>query len=103
MRAEIEGELKRQAAQRRYVEAAEAFTNMVYEQSDSLKPVAEKSAADPGIEVPAEGHPAQALPSLGVLGNKGDRPLFSEDAIKNKRNIDAVEVAPNTPGRRPRW
>lgn len=98
VRAEIEGELKRQAAQRRYVEAAEAFTNMVYEQSDSLKPVAEK------FKLPIQESkflpkaiPAQALPSLGVLGNeKVIAALFSEDAIKNKRNIDAVEVAPNT-------
>ena len=33
VRAEIEGEVKKQLAQRRYAEAAEQFTNTVYEQS----------------------------------------------------------------------
>ena len=98
VRAEIEGELKRQGAQRRYVEAAEAFTNMVYEQSDSLNPVAEKFKLQlqQSKFLPKE-IPAQALPSLGPLGNeKLLAALFSEDAIKNKRNTDAVEVVQNT-------
>ncbi|MFA7291703.1 MAG: SurA N-terminal domain-containing protein [Rhodocyclaceae bacterium] len=98
VRAEIEGELKRQGAQRRYVEAAEAFTNMVYEQSDSLNPVAEKFKlqVQQSKFLPKE-IPAQALPSLGPLGNeKLLAALFSDDAIKNKRNTDAVEVVQNT-------
>jgi peptidyl-prolyl cis-trans isomerase D len=40
-RPEIENELKHQAAARKFAEAAESFTNTVYEQSDSLQPVAE--------------------------------------------------------------
>jgi peptidyl-prolyl cis-trans isomerase D len=98
VRAEIEGELKRQGAQRRYVEAAETFTNIVYEQSDSLAPVAEKFKlkTQQSQFLPKE-IPAQALPSLGPLGNeKLIAALFSEDAIKNKRNTDTVEVAQNT-------
>lgn len=35
VRAEIEGELKRQAATRQFAEAAESFNNTVYEQSES--------------------------------------------------------------------
>lgn len=98
VRAEIEGELKRQAAQRRYVEAAEAFTNMVYEQSDSLKPVAEKFGLkiQQGPMLPRN-PPAQALAALGPLGNERLlASLFAEDAVKNQRNTDAVEVAQNT-------
>src|SRR5258706_1054039 len=41
VRPEIERELKRQRAGRRFAEAAEAFSNLVYEQSDSLGPAAE--------------------------------------------------------------
>src|SRR5262249_18207348 len=41
-RPEIERELKRQHAARRYAEAAESFSNLAYEQPDSLKPVADK-------------------------------------------------------------
>ena len=40
VRPEIEAELKRQAASRKFAEAAEVFTYIVYEQSDSLQPVA---------------------------------------------------------------
>ncbi|NDE05608.1 MAG: peptidyl-prolyl cis-trans isomerase, partial [Flavobacteriia bacterium] len=41
-RASLEVDAKRQLAQRKFAEAAEQFTNLVYEQSDSLKPAAEK-------------------------------------------------------------
>jgi len=98
VRAEIEGELKRQGAQKRYAEAAEAFTNMVYEQSDSLAPVAEKFKLkiQQSPMLPRQ-VPQQALAALGPLGNeKVLAALFSDDAAKNKRNTDAVEVAQNT-------
>ena len=42
MRAELAAELGKQKGARRFAEAAEAFSNMVYEQSDSLKPAAER-------------------------------------------------------------
>jgi len=98
VRGEIEGELKRQAAQRRFAEIAESFSNMVYEQSDSLQPVVDKF----GLKIEQskflpKNLPPQALPALGPLGNeKLLAALFSDDAIKQKRNTDAVEVAQNT-------
>jgi len=98
VRAEIEGELKRQGAQKRYAEAAEAFTNMVYEQSDSLAPVVEKFKLklQQSPLLPRQ-VPQQALASLGPLGNeKLLAALFTEDAVKNKRNTDTVEVAQST-------
>ena len=42
MRPKLEAELKQQQAQRKFAELAEGFSNAVYEQSDSLQPVAEK-------------------------------------------------------------
>jgi peptidyl-prolyl cis-trans isomerase D len=42
VKAEIVAELRREIGTKKYAEAAEAFGNMVYEQSDSLKPAAEK-------------------------------------------------------------
>ena len=98
VRAEIEGELKRQAATRQFAEAAENFNNLVYEQSDSLQPAADKfklKIQQTGW-LPKNADP-QVLASLGPLANdKVLAGLFSEDAIKNKRNTEAVEVAPNT-------
>ncbi|SBT10200.1 PpiC-type peptidyl-prolyl cis-trans isomerase [Candidatus Accumulibacter aalborgensis] len=98
VRAEIEDELKRQAASRQFAEAAEVFSNMVYEQPDSLQPAAERFK----LKIQQSGwllrNPApEALAALGQLGNpKVLASLFSDDSLKNKRNTEAVEIAPNT-------
>ncbi len=94
VRGEIEAELKKTGASRKFAEAAEAFSNMVYEQSDSLKPVAERFKLR--IEQ-SDWLTRQAKPESGVLANeKALKALFSDDAVKNKRNTEAVEIAPNT-------
>lgn len=94
VRAEIEGELKKTAASRKFAEAAEAFSNMVYEQSDSLKPVAEKFKLS--IKQ-SDWIGRQANPANGPLGNeKLLAALFSDDSVKNKRNTETVETAANT-------
>lgn len=94
VKAEIEAELKKTAASRKFAEAAEAFTNLVYEQSDSLKPAADRFK----LEVKQSGWIGrQANSEAGPLGNeKVLAAVFSEDSVKNKRNTEAVEVAPNT-------
>lgn len=94
VRADIESELKKAAGSRKFAEAAETFSNMVYEQSDSLKPVADKFK----LTIQQSGWLGrQANPANGVLGNqKLLTALFSDDATKNKRNTEAVEIAPNT-------
>jgi peptidyl-prolyl cis-trans isomerase D len=98
VRSAIEDELKRQAATRQFAEAAETFNNTVYEQSDSLQPAADRFNLE--IErtdwVP-KNPDAQVRETLGLLDNdKVLSQLFSEDAVKDGRNIEAVEVAPNT-------
>ena len=45
MKPELEAEVKKQQAQRKFAESADAFSNGVYEQADSLKPVADKPQA----------------------------------------------------------
>ncbi len=94
LRSGLETELKAQQAKAKFAEAAEAFTNGVYEQSDSLKPVADKLKLD--IKT-ATGVLRQPLPGTsGVLSNeKFISAIFSEDALINKRNTEAVETAPN--------
>ncbi len=98
VKAEIEGELKRQAASRKFAEAAEGFNNMVYEQSDSLQPAADqfKLTIEKSDWVP-KSPDAKSAAQIGQLANpKILTALFSDDAIKNKRNTEAVEIAPNT-------
>ena len=94
LRPSLEEELKTQQARARYAEAAEAFTNGVYEQSDSLKPVAEKLK----LEIhTASGLGRQPQPrATGVLASaKFLEAVFSADAINNKRNTEALEIAPS--------
>ena len=93
VKAEILAELKQEAGRKKYAEVAEAFGNVVYEQADSLKPAAEKWK----LEI----RQSPWLVKNGKLSAPFDNPklavaLFSEDSLKNKRNTEAVEVAPGT-------
>lgn len=94
MRAQVEAELKKSRAQRRFGEAADAFQNTVYEQAESLEPVAERFK----LEIQTSGWITRAAgPELGPLDDpKLVAALFSGDAVREKRNTDAVEVAPGT-------
>ena len=94
MRASLEADLINQQAQRKFAEVAEIFTNTVYEQSDSLQPVADKLKLE--IKT-ADKLTRQPQPGVtGILGNEKflDR-LFSSDSIANKRNTEAIETAAN--------
>jgi peptidyl-prolyl cis-trans isomerase D len=72
-----------------FAEAVENFQNLVYEQPDSLKPAAE------ALKLPIQtsdwitrnggGNPLLAKPALLAK-------IFSEDAIKGKRNTEAVDT-----------
>jgi peptidyl-prolyl cis-trans isomerase D len=92
VRKELAAELSKQKGARKFAEAGEVFSNMVYEQPDSLKPAAEKF----NLQVNATGWIAKsARQELGALDNpKLLAALFSSDALKDKRNTDAVLVAP---------
>ena len=91
LRASMEGDLKAQQARVKYAELAEVLTNIVYEQSDSLKPAADRLKLD--IKT-ATGVTRQALPgATGVLANaKLLAAIFSTDSIEKKRNTEAVEA-----------
>ena len=94
MKAELEADVKKQQAQKKFSEVAEAFTNGVYEQSDSLKPIAERLK----LEVKtATGILRKPLPgAAGAFANpKFLNAIFSPDAIEKKRNTEAIEVAAN--------
>ncbi|KXB31151.1 peptidylprolyl isomerase [Dechloromonas denitrificans] len=94
VKAEIEVELKKAAASRKFAEAAESFSNIVYEQPDSLKPAAEKFKL---TVKQSEWIGRQPNPANGPLGNeKLLAALFSDDSVKSKRNTEAVEIAQNT-------
>jgi len=88
-----EQELKKQKAEKAFGEMAEGFGNSVYEQSDSLQPAAEKFK----LSVRQSDWISRKAGELPFLTNgKLLQAIFSEDAIKNKRNTEVVEVTPNT-------
>lgn len=94
LRPSLEAELKQQQAQRKFAEVAEAFTNSVYEQPDSLKPVADSlklkiQMAEGVTRVPGPG-------ASGPLANpKFLEALFASDSVEGKRNTSAIEVGPS--------
>jgi peptidyl-prolyl cis-trans isomerase D len=88
-KSEIIAEASRDTANRRYAEAAEQFGNMVYEQSDSFKPVSEKL----GLKIQQSDWLARGQAIGGVIGNaKVISKLFDADSIKGRRNIEAVDL-----------
>ncbi len=93
VRAEVEADLRKSIAERRWAAAAEQFTNTVYEQSDSLQPVIDK------LKLTKQTATVQRSAAPGARGPLASAKLleaiFGDDALRNKRNTDAVEVAPN--------
>jgi len=92
-RPQIEQELKRQSADKRFAEAAEIFSNIVYEQADSLKPAAEqlKLTIQESPWITRSGTEVAALNNPRLLAA-----IFSSDALENKRNTEAVDIGNNT-------
>lgn len=91
-RASLEAELRRQQAQRKFAELAEQFTNLVYEQSDSLQPAADR--------LKLEVHKMNGLTRQSALAAPLNNPkllaaVFSADALEKKRNTEALEVGPS--------
>ena len=94
MRADIEKELKKQRLGKKFAEAAEALSNLAYEQPDSLQPIADKfklKLQQSGWLTRQAGAAAGALNSQKLLDA-----LFSPDSIKNKHNTEVVEAGANT-------
>ncbi|RZT42266.1 SurA N-terminal domain-containing protein [Cupriavidus agavae] len=97
VRPELEAELKKQLASKKYQEQADAFGNTVYEQSDSLKPAADKFKLTIQTADNVTRQPNPALGKDNPLNNeKVLKALFSDDALKNKRNTEAIQVGPTT-------
>lgn len=92
VRQELAADIARQKGSKKFAEAAEGVNNMVYEQSDSLKPAAERYQ----LKLATTGwFTRQPSPELGVLAHpKLIAALFSPDAIQQRRNTDAIEVSP---------
>jgi peptidyl-prolyl cis-trans isomerase D len=93
VRQEIETEVRRSLAQKRYAEAAEQFSETVYQQYDSLQPAIDKLKLEKRTATVAR------APAPGASGPLASEKLltavFGNEAVNNKRNTDAVEVGPS--------
>ena len=78
-------------------EKADQFANITYDQADSLKPAADKLKLT--IQT-SKGVGRSGQASLSKDHPMNDRrvvqALFNDDALKTKRNIEAVQIAPGT-------
>lgn len=92
VRAGIDGKLRQQKAADLFAEQAEKFSNTVYEQSDTLKPAAELVAA----KIQQSGWLVKGANAAAPWTGKMLQAVFSDEAVKNKRNTAAIEVATNT-------
>jgi peptidyl-prolyl cis-trans isomerase D len=93
VRGQIEQELRKQLAGRRFAELADGFNNVVYEQSESLKPAAELIKTAPQVS----GWITRLRAAEPLLNNPRLLAMvFSDEVLRNKRNTEAIEVAPGT-------
>ncbi len=89
VRDSIVAELRSQQGQKLFAQAAENFSNLVYDQSTSLKPAADayKLSVQASDWITRKGGPAPLdEPKLRDA-------IFSPDSIKHKQNTEAIETA----------
>ncbi len=91
MKPQIKGELLFQKAQAKFAELADDFSNIVYEQSGSLKPAAEKF----GLQIQTSPWMSREEGAKFFKNDKLMSLVFANDVQKEKRNSEAVEVSPN--------
>ena len=91
LKPQIKADLMYQKAQAAFIEKAEAFSNVVYEQSGSLQPAAKEF----GAHVQTSDWMDRADGAKFFKNEKIVNLIFSEESIKDRRNTEAVEVSPN--------
>ncbi|MCB5184447.1 SurA N-terminal domain-containing protein [Methylobacillus gramineus] len=91
VKGQIRAELLYQKALAKFSEQAENFSNMVYEQADSLEPAAKAF----GMQVQTSGWLSRADGAKFFKNDKLMDMVFSDEVLKDKRNTEAIEVSPN--------
>ncbi|MDE3010372.1 MAG: SurA N-terminal domain-containing protein [Pseudomonadota bacterium] len=90
---ELLRELRTQKAAKKFAEAADSFSNLVFEQSGSLKPAADALK----LEIQQSGWISRTGAGAdSVLANpKVLQAAFASDVVRDKRNTAAIEAGPN--------
>jgi peptidyl-prolyl cis-trans isomerase D len=88
---QIKGDLLFQKAQAKFTEKAEEFSNMVYEQSTSLEPIAKAF----GTQVVKSDWFTREEGAKYFKNDKIMNVVFSDEVLKERRNSEAIEISPN--------
>ncbi len=93
VKVNIDDEIRRSEAGKKFAAMVETFSNMVYEQPGSLKPVADKLGLKIETASSLTREPNPALPKTAAYNQpKFLAAIFSKEAVKDKQNTEAIEV-----------
>lgn len=97
VKATIEKQLQQDAAQKRLSSDVETFTNAVFEHPDSFQAVEDKLHLKLQTASNVTRTPQPATPgNVNPLSSKTFLDaLFAENSLRNKHNLQAVQIAPN--------
>ncbi len=91
-RAKVVAELRTRKAEERFIDLSERFHNLVYEQSDSLKPAAETL----GLRIETSGWFTRAGSPGGITAErKIVDAAFDSEVLEQGRNSQAIEIGRN--------
>jgi peptidyl-prolyl cis-trans isomerase D len=93
VKTQIEQDLKRQKGSRKFAESAEQMQNLVYEQADTLQPVAK------ALNLSVQSTPFLSRAQVQALAQNNAKfveAVFNPDSLQGRRNTEPVEVAPST-------
>jgi peptidyl-prolyl cis-trans isomerase D len=92
VKARLEDEIRKAGAGRLFAQDADEFSNLVYDQPDSLQPVIDKFK----LQKQTSGWVTRQGGDPPLLDNeKFLRAVFSDNVVKRKQNTEAVELLPN--------
>ncbi len=91
VKSQLADQYRQQESAKAYAKLADQFTNAVYEQPDSVQPAADKlNLKVQTATVTRTPDPSQA--KLPIGNEKLLKAVFGDEALKNKRNTEAVDV-----------
>ncbi|PHV12144.1 peptidylprolyl isomerase [Chitinimonas sp. BJB300] len=89
----VEQRLKQEMAQKRFEQAREQFSDLVYQQADSLKPAADAFK----LTMNESDWLTKDAVTDGILGDaKVREAVFADDVLNKKHNTEAIELKPGT-------
>jgi peptidyl-prolyl cis-trans isomerase D len=91
VKPQIRAELLYQKALAKFTEQAENFSNMVYEQSQTLEPASKAF----GLQLQVSGWMSRADIAKFFKNDKLAEVIFTDEVLNERRNTEAIEVSPN--------